>query len=200
VLGSLLSLLGVSSTPGQGKGQASPRASGHWSGSCSSPRVKRGASSCTESTEEGSTAVEEGLTPACFLLEEEALRSRIEEALAFRGERPAKVGSPTAEEAGAAPPRTAAPVEAVPVPPAPSASSSVLIEATLTLDEVCLAVCRVHATDRCGEVAARFIDEHSLKPCFKGPLTAWLKQAENDAETFPVVLEADLMDIRNRYG
>lgn len=203
VLSSFLTLMGV------GAGAAAEETAAHEPSAYALPKAPRGASSCSESTEEGSAPVmEDGSTTVTSAastarawtspsLEEEALRTQIEEALAgpVAGE-DCLTGRPAAEEEAQATPAAPAPPDA----PLPSASSSVLIEATLTLDEVCLAVCRVHATDRCGEVAARFIDEHSLKPCFKAPLTAWLKKAEADAETFPVILEADLMDLRNRYS
>mmetsp|Transcript_98684 Transcript_98684/g.318211 ORF Transcript_98684/g.318211 Transcript_98684/m.318211 type:complete len:386 (+) Transcript_98684:43-1200(+) len=77
-----------------------------------------------------------------------------------------------------------------------SLASSVLIEVSLALDGVELATCQVRSTDRCRQVAERFVEEHSLKPCFKTPLTAFLMKAEADAVKFPVVLQADLMDIQ----
>merc|ERR1719188_2358840 len=69
---------------------------------------------------------------------------------------------------------------------------TVLIEVQLSLDGLQAGTCRVCAADRCCEVAERFVDENSLKECFAAPLSAYLKQAEAEAERFPVVLAADL--------
>lgn len=76
-------------------------------------------------------------------------------------------------------------------------SSTVLIEAHLTLGDGSVQTIRVRAADRCKEVAQRFVKEHSLKNLFVQPLTDYLKQVENDAEKFPVSVHADLMQI---YG
>eukprot|EP00746_Dinoflagellata_sp_MGD_P004085 gnl/MRDRNA2_/MRDRNA2_107902_c0_seq1.p1 gnl/MRDRNA2_/MRDRNA2_107902_c0~~gnl/MRDRNA2_/MRDRNA2_107902_c0_seq1.p1 ORF type:complete len:402 (+),score=113.13 gnl/MRDRNA2_/MRDRNA2_107902_c0_seq1:70-1275(+) len=76
-------------------------------------------------------------------------------------------------------------------------SSTVLIEAHLTLGDGTVQIIRVRAADRCKEVAQRFVKEHSLKNLFVQPLTDYLKQVENDAEKFPVSVHADLMEI---YG
>lgn len=79
-------------------------------------------------------------------------------------------------------------------------SSTVLIEAKIRLGDGSEVALQVRAADRCKEVAAKFVKEHSLKPTFEQPLTAYLKQCENDAEKFPHLVEADLMKIHEEYG
>lgn len=79
-------------------------------------------------------------------------------------------------------------------------SSTVLIEAELTLDDGSVQILQVRAADRCKEVANRFIQEHSLKAWFKEPLTKWLKEIENDAVKFPVKAQGDLLEIRKNYA
>lgn len=79
-------------------------------------------------------------------------------------------------------------------------SSTVLIEAKIRLGDGSEQALQVRAADRCKEVAARFVKEHSLKSTFEAPLTAYLKQVENDAEKFPHVVEADLMAIHQEFG
>jgi len=78
-------------------------------------------------------------------------------------------------------------------------SSTILIEATLTLDDGSVQTLQVRAADRCKEVANRFVQEHSLKAWFVDPLTAWLKNVEAEAEKFPVTVEGDLMEIRKKH-
>lgn len=79
-------------------------------------------------------------------------------------------------------------------------SSTILIEAQLTLDDGSVQMVHVRAADRCKEVSARFVREHSLKQWFEEPLTKFLKQVEDDADKFPVKIEADLMEIRRQYS
>lgn len=79
-------------------------------------------------------------------------------------------------------------------------SSTILIEAELTLDDGSVQILQVKAADRCKEVANRFIQEHSLKAWFKEPLTKWLKEIENDAVKFPVKAQGDLLEIRKNYA
>eukprot|EP00928_Gymnodinium_smaydae_P087671 TRINITY_DN71907_c0_g1_i1.p1 TRINITY_DN71907_c0_g1~~TRINITY_DN71907_c0_g1_i1.p1 ORF type:complete len:371 (-),score=141.06 TRINITY_DN71907_c0_g1_i1:122-1234(-) len=79
-------------------------------------------------------------------------------------------------------------------------SSTILIEASLTLDDGSVQLLQVRAADRCKEVASRFVQEHSLKAWFAEPLTAWLKKVESDAEKFPVKVEGDLMEIRKAHS
>merc|ERR1719262_844559 len=64
-------------------------------------------------------------------------------------------------------------------------SSTVLIEAEITLGDGTVQTLQVRAADRCKEVAQRFVAEHSLEANFEAPLTAYLKEVENDAEKFP---------------
>lgn len=116
----------------------------------------------------------------------------------------------------AAPAALAAPSVASGVAPAPAAlapapaeeassteeekfSPTVLVHARLTLDDGCVVPCLVTATDRCPEVASRFISEHSLKATFEAPLRAYLQKIEADAVQFPVEVEANLMDLRREY-
>jgi len=79
-------------------------------------------------------------------------------------------------------------------------SSTILIEARLTIDDGSTQTLYVRAADRCKEVAQRFVMEHSLKDWFQEPLTAWLKKVESDAVKFPVIIEGDLLDIRNQHS
>eukprot|EP00929_Paragymnodinium_shiwhaense_P111506 TRINITY_DN7962_c0_g1_i1.p2 TRINITY_DN7962_c0_g1~~TRINITY_DN7962_c0_g1_i1.p2 ORF type:complete len:315 (+),score=109.46 TRINITY_DN7962_c0_g1_i1:177-1121(+) len=101
----------------------------------------------------------------------------------------------TAAAAAPAPPAEAANDE----PVEPAVVSTVLVEATLVLDDGSVAVCKVTAADRCKEVAKRFVEEHSLKAVFAAPLTAFLQKAEADAPTFPVSVKGDLMEIREDF-
>jgi len=78
--------------------------------------------------------------------------------------------------------------------------STSLIEVLLKLDDGCVELCQVRADDRCKDVAARFVRDHSLKSWFEQPLKAYLMKAEAEAEKFPVRLEADLMEIRKQYS
>merc|ERR1712187_793428 len=77
--------------------------------------------------------------------------------------------------------------------------SSLLIEVQFTLGDGNVATARVRASDRCKEVASRFVQENSLKKAFEAPLKAYLMEAENNAVTFPVELEADLMQVYEQY-
>jgi len=77
--------------------------------------------------------------------------------------------------------------------------ASVLIEASITIDDGSVQLARVGTRDRCKDVAARFVKEHSLKAWFEEPLSKFLKQAEEDAERFPVKVEGDLLEIRRQY-
>jgi len=79
-------------------------------------------------------------------------------------------------------------------------SSTVLIEATLKLEDGSVQSLQVLAADRCKEVAQHFVQKHSLKICLQDPLTEWLNKVENDAVTFPVRVEADLMEIRKLFS
>jgi len=79
-------------------------------------------------------------------------------------------------------------------------SSTILIEAELTLEDGSTETLQVRAADRCKEVAKNFIQEHSLKAWFTEPLTKWLKQVESDAVKFPVQVKGDLMEIRKQHG
>lgn len=79
-------------------------------------------------------------------------------------------------------------------------SATILIEAKLKIDDGSCHSLQVRASDRCKDVAKRFVQEHSLKAWFEEPLTKWLKQAENDAKTFPVEVSGDLLEIRKQYS
>jgi hypothetical protein len=78
-------------------------------------------------------------------------------------------------------------------------ATTILIEARLTIDDGSIQTLSLRATDRCKEVAHRFVQEHSLKAWFEAPLTAWLKKVEADAVKFPVVIEGDLLEIRKNH-
>jgi len=79
-------------------------------------------------------------------------------------------------------------------------ASTILIEAQLTLDDGTEQTRHVRAADRCKEVSARFIKEHSLKAWFEQPLTNWLKKVESDADKFPITIEGNLLEIRKLYS
>mmetsp|Transcript_50946 Transcript_50946/g.100636 ORF Transcript_50946/g.100636 Transcript_50946/m.100636 type:complete len:84 (+) Transcript_50946:3-254(+) len=79
-------------------------------------------------------------------------------------------------------------------------ASTILIEAKLKVDDGSILTLKVGASDRSKEVAQRFVQENSLKAWFQDPLTAWLKKIEEDAEKFPVLIEADLMQIRKDFS
>eukprot|EP00930_Biecheleria_cincta_P071561 TRINITY_DN59050_c0_g1_i1.p1 TRINITY_DN59050_c0_g1~~TRINITY_DN59050_c0_g1_i1.p1 ORF type:complete len:354 (-),score=96.20 TRINITY_DN59050_c0_g1_i1:270-1331(-) len=79
-------------------------------------------------------------------------------------------------------------------------SSTVLIEASITLEDGSVQILQVRAADRCKEVAHRFIQEHSLKAWFEAPLTTWLKKVEADAVKFPVKIEGNLQEIRKTHS
>lgn len=116
---------------------------------------------------------------------------------------------PTAKEAEAPSPTPAEPPQPQPDAPASAAApaqeadqmvgSTVLIEAKIKLDDGGVQTLLVRASDRCKEVAKRFVQDHSLKGTFEAPITAWLKQAEGDAVKFPVHVEADLVDIKKQF-
>jgi len=91
--------------------------------------------------------------------------------------------------------------EPQPVPEARSdPNSTLLVQVQLTLGDGSVETVEVRAADRCKQVAARFIQDHSLKDNLEAPLGAFLAQAENNAETFPVMLEADIDEIRRQYN
>jgi hypothetical protein len=78
--------------------------------------------------------------------------------------------------------------------------ASFLIEASITLDDGSVQVARVGARDRCKDVAARFVREHSLKAWFEDPLVRYLKKVEAEAERFPVEVSAELLNIRKEFS
>eukprot|EP00927_Polykrikos_kofoidii_P018610 TRINITY_DN1863_c0_g1_i2.p1 TRINITY_DN1863_c0_g1~~TRINITY_DN1863_c0_g1_i2.p1 ORF type:complete len:462 (+),score=126.36 TRINITY_DN1863_c0_g1_i2:100-1485(+) len=81
-----------------------------------------------------------------------------------------------------------------------NAEDSMLIVATIHLDDGTVQVCRVGARDRSKDVAARFIRDHSLKCWFEEPLNRFLKKVEAEADRFPVEVEANLLEIRQTYS
>jgi len=117
-------------------------------------------------------------------------------------------GSPHAAAVGVAvgsAKETEAPAAPQPAPAAadvaqPPVDSTLLIQVKLKLGDGSVQTVQVRAADRCKEVAARFVRENSLKAWFEAPLRAYLMEAEDSAERFPVMLEADLMEIRRLYN
>lgn len=87
-----------------------------------------------------------------------------------------------------------------PAAPEEQISSTVLIEASITLEDGSVQTLQVRAADRCKEVAKKFVQEHSLKAWFEAPLTTWLKKVESDAAKFPVMVEGDLLEIRKTHS
>lgn len=143
--------------------------------------------------EEGSPA-DAVQAPACFNREQLPESPRIESAASVNGAGTAEAESQGSEE------RVANGHPAPESPPSPGDSSTVLIQARLRLDDGSVAVCRVRAADRCIDVASRFINEHSLKQRFEAPLKEFLMKAESGADTFPVELEGDLMEIYQQHS
>jgi hypothetical protein len=108
-----------------------------------------------------------------------------------------------ATDAAAAPSPTPAPAPAPAEKPAaepPQQQSTLLIEVELTMDDGGVQVLQMRAADRVKEVVSRFIREHSLKAWFEAPLKAYLQEQEANATKFPVMLKADLMEIRRQYS
>jgi len=81
----------------------------------------------------------------------------------------------------------------------PMELSTLLVEVRLDLGDGTAQTVQVRAVDRCQEVAARFVEEHSLKSLFEAPLSAYLQRAELSAEEFPIKLQASLADIRRSF-
>lgn len=79
-------------------------------------------------------------------------------------------------------------------------AATVLVEASITIDDGSVQLLKLTACDRCKEVAQRFVRDHSLKVWFEEPLTAYLKDVEDKAEKYPVRVEGDLMEIRQQYS
>lgn len=77
--------------------------------------------------------------------------------------------------------------------------ATLMIEAKLALGDGSVQVLEVRAADRCKDIAAKFVREHSLKASFEAPLRAYLMAAEKNAEQFPVMLEADLLEIQQDF-
>mmetsp|Transcript_10166 Transcript_10166/g.22905 ORF Transcript_10166/g.22905 Transcript_10166/m.22905 type:complete len:413 (-) Transcript_10166:109-1347(-) len=76
---------------------------------------------------------------------------------------------------------------------------SLMIEASITLDDGSVEVLRMKSCERASEAAARFVQEHSLKAWFEEPLRKYLKQVEEDAIRFPAKVEGDLSEIRRMF-
>lgn len=97
-------------------------------------------------------------------------------------------------------PAAASSAAVAPAAAAPQETATILIEAKLTLDDGTVQTLVVQASDRTKEVAHRFVQEHSLKAWYEKPLTEWLKKVEADAVKFPVIVDADLMEIRKTFS
>eukprot|EP00927_Polykrikos_kofoidii_P011265 TRINITY_DN14769_c0_g1_i1.p1 TRINITY_DN14769_c0_g1~~TRINITY_DN14769_c0_g1_i1.p1 ORF type:complete len:358 (+),score=59.26 TRINITY_DN14769_c0_g1_i1:73-1146(+) len=81
-----------------------------------------------------------------------------------------------------------------------NAAATVLIEATLALDDGTVQICRVRARDRCKDAAARFVRDNSLKFWFEEPLNRYLMEVERESERFPAKVQGNLQDIRTKYA
>jgi len=75
---------------------------------------------------------------------------------------------------------------------------TVLIEASLQLDGAHVGVCQLGVADSCKAVAARFVADHSLKPCFEAPLAEYLLVLEAESDEFPVFVSEDLGELRTQ--
>jgi FtsZ-binding cell division protein ZapB len=78
---------------------------------------------------------------------------------------------------------------------ADTVEATLLLEVKIDLGDGHEETLSVRAADRLGEVAARFVEEHALKKQFLPPLIAFLRQVEDDADTFPVSTTAKLSEI-----
>mmetsp|Transcript_13328 Transcript_13328/g.30394 ORF Transcript_13328/g.30394 Transcript_13328/m.30394 type:complete len:425 (+) Transcript_13328:69-1343(+) len=76
---------------------------------------------------------------------------------------------------------------------------SLVIEASITLDDGSVEVLRMKSRERASEAAARFVRDHSLKAWFEEPLRRYLRQVEEDAIRLPAKVTADLQEIRQTF-
>jgi len=79
-------------------------------------------------------------------------------------------------------------------------SYSIVIEVLIDLGDGSTQPLQVRSVDRCTDAAARFVCDHSLKGYFEEPLTAYLRVLENQASTYPVKAEAELLEIRRLHS
>eukprot|EP00931_Biecheleriopsis_adriatica_P029467 TRINITY_DN17490_c0_g1_i1.p1 TRINITY_DN17490_c0_g1~~TRINITY_DN17490_c0_g1_i1.p1 ORF type:complete len:393 (+),score=78.51 TRINITY_DN17490_c0_g1_i1:56-1180(+) len=79
--------------------------------------------------------------------------------------------------------------------PASHKQQTVLIDALVTIGDGSVLTLHVYASDRCKDVAASFVSEHSLKASFEKPLAAYLQKVESEAESFPATVEIDLLEL-----
>ncbi|CEL92793.1 unnamed protein product [Vitrella brassicaformis CCMP3155] len=70
-----------------------------------------------------------------------------------------------------------------------------VVVATVTIADGSQHQLCVRATESCQSAAERFAAQHNLKKTAIGPLTAYLTQVDDEAETYPVAVEADLATI-----
>lgn len=80
------------------------------------------------------------------------------------------------------------------------AFETVWIEAELKMGSVYVGLCQVGATDECGDVATRFVAEHALGPDYEAPLTEYLLSLEAGSDEFPVLVSADLDEIKEQFS
>jgi len=99
-------------------------------------------------------------------------------------EKPAEV--PAAEQADPSPTAKS---------PAADRQETILVQAQVKIGDGSVQPLHVRASDRCKDAAERFVAEHSLKASFVKPLTDFLKKVERDADTFPVHVEVDLLEL-----
>lgn len=103
-------------------------------------------------------------------------------------EKPAEVPAekPAAEQADPSPTAKS---------PAADRQETILVQAQVKIGDGSVQPLHVRASDRCKDAAERFVGEHSLKASFVKPLTDFLKKVERDADTFPVHVEVDLLEL-----
>jgi len=98
-------------------------------------------------------------------------------------------------------PREEAPATSAPVGEEPADSTeSLLVEATITVEDGKVLIMRIMAADRIKNVAKQFVKDNSLDTKCVDALTKWLKKAENDAEAYPIRIEGELKTLCETHG
>jgi hypothetical protein len=83
---------------------------------------------------------------------------------------------------------------------ADTVEATLLLEVQIDIGDGQVCDLRVRAADRVSEVAAKFVEENALKKQFLPPLIAYLRQVEDDADTFPVNTSATLSEIFEHFS
>merc|ERR1719375_1404367 len=78
--------------------------------------------------------------------------------------------------------------------------ATLLLEVKIDIGDGQVSDLCVRAADRVSEVAAKFVEDNALKKQFLPPLIAYLRQVEDDADTFPVNTSATLSEIFEQFS